>query len=57
LEAELAELAGRVAGLARAHRERLAGADPQIKAGLQDVANQLHSLAGALQAGVQPAPA
>ena len=48
LEAELASLAGKVAHLVHAH----ADADAQVRAGMQDVANQLAALASALQVGL-----
>jgi hypothetical protein len=54
LEAELAGLAGKVADLARVHRVRLGASEPQIQAGLQDVANRLYQLSSMLAAGPPP---
>lgn len=54
LDAELVGLAGKVAQLMQVHHQQLSAADPQMRASLQDVANQLHSLASTLQAGPPP---
>lgn len=54
LEAELAGLAGKVAELVRMHRGRLGASEPQIHAGLQDVANRLYQLSSMLAAGPPP---
>lgn len=51
LEAELASMAGRMAQLVRAHQDLLRDANPAVIAGLQDVANQLHSLAAVVAMG------